>query len=97
MHLRITKRRIRDGRRLVRRVLPHITQFSGHNIGWRVDNINHYITAELEAFFLAALPRHQTIYITNPERFISAAVADLKNEAGTGARWKIRQWREGEL
>ena len=91
---KITARRIRDGRRLARRVLPYIIRVARPNTGWRFDNLHDHIEAELEAFFIAALPRHQTIYITDPEQFISAAIAELKNEAGVGRQWTIRRWRE---
>ena len=91
---KITARRIRDGRRLARRVLPHVVRIIGNNIGWRFENTNAYIVAYLEALFIVALPRHQTIYITDPEQFISAALAELKNEAVVGRQWTIRRWRD---
>lgn len=74
--------------------MPYIIQAAGHNTGWQFDNITDHIEAELEAFFIAALPRHQTIYITDPEQFIAAAIAELKNEAGVGRQWTIRRWLE---
>lgn len=78
-------------------MLPYIIRVAGHNTGWRLDNTGDYILAELEAFFIVALPRRQTIYLQSPDRFISAALREMRNEAGFGPRWKIRQWREGEL